>query len=81
MELWIDAIDHNYNDFIQHADRIWKGVSPDVAEVELDGYKGQEEAISLIGIAPWILIRCSKYRVKLTLEGQHLPFSMVLMRF
>jgi 3-dehydroquinate synthase II len=63
MELWIDAIDHNYNDFIQHADRIWKGVSPDVAEVELDGYKGQEEAISLIGIAPWILIRCSNWKM------------------
>jgi len=69
MELWIDleSIDNSGNDLESisslavYADRIWQGSAPDVAEITLDDYRGQEEAFSMIGLVPWILIRCSNW--------------------
>ena len=33
----------------------------DVAVVQLDDFHGQDEAISLVGMIDWILVRCSDW--------------------
>ena len=59
MQLWVEATPES-SLFVQ-ADRVWTGIVNDVAVVQLDDYNGQEEAISLIGMIPWILIKCSDW--------------------
>ena len=59
MQLWVEATPES-SLFVQ-ADRVWTGTADDVAVVQLDDYNGQEEAISLIGMIPWILIKCSDW--------------------
>ena len=58
MELWQDSGAEPSRD---SCSRIWKGSAPDVAEVNLDDATSQKEAISLIGMIPWILVRCSDW--------------------
>tara|TARA_B110000263_G_scaffold250022_1_gene269915 strand:- start:308 stop:1240 length:933 start_codon:yes stop_codon:yes gene_type:complete len=41
--------------------RFWTGFSDDVSEVQIDDPSDQEEALSLIGLVPWILVRCSDW--------------------
>jgi 3-dehydroquinate synthase II len=60
VELWHDASiggQKGKND----ANRVWKGRAHDVAEVALDDFRSQEEALSLIGMVPWVLVRCSDW--------------------
>mgnify|MGYP001481744988 FL=1 len=59
MELWVESTSSSHIN--EQADRIWNGSSPDVAIVQIDDYKGQEQAISLVGMIDWILIYCSDW--------------------
>ena len=66
MEVWLDfTAGKNFSDvdsaFIENVHRQWHGESKDVAEVEIDGFRGQEEAVSLIGMVDWLLLRCSDW--------------------
>lgn len=58
VELWQDS---HSESTLELCSRIWLGSAPDVAEVNLDDAHSQEEAISLIGMIPWILVRCSDW--------------------
>ena len=58
VELWQDS---HSESTLELCSRIWLGSDPDVAEVNLDDAHSQEEAISLIGMIPWILVRCSDW--------------------
>ena len=60
MELWLDASIDGQND-TNGFTRVWEGRAHDVAEVILDDYRAQEETFSLIGMVPWILVRCSDW--------------------
>ena len=60
MQIWVEFeenLDQNQN-FVS---RLWTGSSHDVAEVSIDVPSDQDEAISLIGLVPWILVRCSDW--------------------
>lgn len=59
MQLWLEGED-SY-DLANRADRVWKTSDHDVAEVHLDDFHGQDEAISLVGMIDWILVRCSDW--------------------
>ena len=59
MQLWLEGGESS--DFSSRADRYWKFSDHDVAEVHLDDFRGQEEAISLVGMIDWILVRCSDW--------------------
>ena len=66
MEVWLDfTAGKNFSDIdsalIENVQRQWHGESKDVAEVEIDGFRGQEEAVSLIGMVDWLLLRCSDW--------------------
>ena len=61
MEIWLDASVSEVSSLPEGASRIWDGSAPDVAEVTLDDYQGQDEARSLIGMVPWVLIRSSDW--------------------
>ena len=66
MEVWLDfTTGKNFSDIdsalIENVQRQWHGESKDVAEVEIDGFRGQEEAVSLIGMVDWLLLRCSDW--------------------
>ena len=66
MEVWLDfTTGKNFSDIdsalIENVHRQWHGESKDVAEVEIDGFRGQEEAASLVGLVDWILLRCSDW--------------------
>ena len=61
MELWLDATGPNSSSLPEGASRIWEGSAPDVAEVALDDYRGQDEARSLVGMVAWMLVRCSDW--------------------
>ena len=60
MQIWSDsnANEGTNNDVIN---RIWTGSSEDVSEVQIDNPTDQDEALSLIGLVPWILVRCSDW--------------------
>jgi len=58
VELWQDSGTESLR---KSCSRIWKGSDSDVAEVNLDDASSQKEAISLIGMIPWILVRCSDW--------------------
>ena len=60
VELWQDSHSESTPELCS---RIWLGNSSDVAEVNLDDAHSQEEAISLIGMIPWILVRCSDWKM------------------
>ena len=59
MQLWLEG--EESLDFAKRADRVWKTSDHDVAVVQLDDFHGQEEAISLVGMIDWILVRCSDW--------------------
>ena len=59
MQLWLEGEDSS--DFAKRADRVWKTSDNDVAVVQLDDFHGQDEAISLVGMIDWILVRCSDW--------------------
>ena len=59
MQLWLES--EESSDFSLRADRVWKSSDHDVAEVHLDDFHGQDEAISLVGMIDWILVRCSDW--------------------
>ena len=66
MEVWLDlTTGKNFSDIdsalIENVQRQWHGESKDVAEVAIDGFRGQEEATSLVGLVDWILLRCSDW--------------------
>ena len=61
MELWLDATNTDSKPIPEGASRVWDGRAPDVAEVVLGDYHGQDEARSLVGMVPWILVRCSDW--------------------
>ena len=66
MEVWLDfTTGKNFSDIdsalIENVHRQWHGESKDVAEVAIDGFRGQEEATSLVGLVDWILLRCSDW--------------------
>ena len=67
MEIWLDMSSEETVE-TEGVSRIWKGHSDDVAGIALDDYRGQEEAISLIGLAPWVLVKCS-YWTMIPLEN------------
>tara|TARA_B100000214_G_scaffold186676_1_gene134602 strand:+ start:10493 stop:11461 length:969 start_codon:yes stop_codon:yes gene_type:complete len=58
VELWQDSYSESPHELCS---RIWTGNDSDVAEIYLDDANSQEEAISLIGMIPWILVRCSDW--------------------
>ena len=59
MQLWLEG--EQSSDFAKRADRVWKISDHDVAVVQLDDFHGQDEAISLVGMIDWILVRCSDW--------------------
>ena len=61
MEIWLDASTSKASSLAEGASRIWGGNAPDVAEVTIDDYRGQDEARSLIGMVPWVLVRGSDW--------------------
>ena len=61
MEIWLDASGADSPDIPEGVSRVWSGSSADVAEVALDDHRGQDEALSLIGLVPWILVRCGDW--------------------
>ena len=66
MDLWLDITTlesgEGANQELQDQfSRLWNGSSNDVAVVQLDDFRGQEEAKSLIGMVEWILVRCSDW--------------------
>tara|TARA_B100000902_G_scaffold75372_1_gene80207 strand:+ start:3013 stop:3966 length:954 start_codon:yes stop_codon:yes gene_type:complete len=58
VELWQDSHSESPHELCS---RIWIGNASDVAEINLDDANSQQEAISLIGMIPWILVRCSDW--------------------
>ncbi|MEK9909185.1 MAG: 3-dehydroquinate synthase II [Candidatus Thalassarchaeaceae archaeon] len=59
MQLWLEG--KGSSELAERADRVWKTSDHDVAEVHLDDFHGQDEAISLVGMIDWILVRCSDW--------------------
>ncbi len=60
MQIWTDSKGEEYPN-LDAVSRNWGGFSDDVSEVQIDGLSDQEEALSLIGLVPWILVRCSDW--------------------
>ncbi|MBI88044.1 MAG: hypothetical protein CMB67_03330 [Euryarchaeota archaeon] len=60
LEIWIDSSSGGSHES-DVVSRVWTGKSSDVSEVFIDNESGQSEAISLIGMVPWILVRCSNW--------------------
>lgn len=63
MEIWVDADRYDVPPSEDYEFRIWQGSDPEVAEVALDDFRGQEEALSLVGMVPWIMVRCSDWKM------------------
>ena len=63
MELWLDCSNEYSEKNSIYADRIWEGDLPDVAEIYLEDDKSQNEAYSMIGLSPWILVRCKNWKM------------------
>ncbi len=68
VELWLEGEDSSGitdgdapSAFAGRAARVWEGSAPDVGEVQLDDFRGQDEALSLVGMVDWILVRCSDW--------------------
>ena len=60
MQIWSESSDEEFSNS-DVVSRIWTGFSADVSEVQVDDPSDQEEAMSLIGLVPWILVRCSDW--------------------
>ena len=60
MQIWSQSSDEKLpnSDVVS---RFWDGFSEDVSEVQIDDPSDQEEALSLIGLVPWLLVRCSDW--------------------
>jgi 3-dehydroquinate synthase II len=60
MQIWSQSSDEEFSnrDVIS---RLWDGFSEDVSEVQIDEPSDLEEALSLIGLVPWVLVRCSDW--------------------
>ena len=43
--------------------RLWSRSDDDVTEVNIDNPSDQEKALSMIGMIPWILVRCSNWKM------------------
>jgi len=61
MEIWLDVSSTDSSDIPEGVSRVWPSSDTDVAEVTLDDHHGQDEALSLIGAVPWILVRCNDW--------------------
>ena len=60
MQIWSQSSDEeSSNEDV--VSRFWDGFSEDVSEVQIDDPSDQEEALSLIGLVPWLLVRCSDW--------------------
>ena len=62
MQIWIDSEDSNYEE-LEMISRFWTGFSNEVSEVIIGNSSDQEEAMSLIGLVPWILVRFSDWKM------------------
>ncbi len=60
MQIWTESSDEE-NTNRDVISRFWDGFSADVSEVKIENPSDQEEALSLIGLVPWILVRCSDW--------------------
>ena len=60
MQIWVEN-EENLGPNQNSISRLWTGSSDDVVEVSIDVPSDQDEAISLIGLVPWILVRCSDW--------------------
>jgi len=60
MQIWSLSEGEEYSN-MDVVSRFWTGFSDDVSEVQIDDPSDQEEALSLIGLVPWILVRCSDW--------------------
>lgn len=67
MEIWLDMTSSDdlsiEPPLVENVQRIWRGESKEVVEVKIDGFRGQEEALSLVGLVDWILLRCSDWKM------------------
>jgi len=62
MEVWLNS--ENGNTAVDtYVDRIWTGKAPDVAVVDMGDHRSQDEAISMMGMVPWVLAKCSDWRM------------------
>ena len=53
MQIWVEN-EENLGPNQSSISRLWTGSSHDVVEVSIDVPSDQDEAISLIGLVPWI---------------------------
>ena len=63
LQIWVDTTkgETTHTNLVS---RSWTLVgSSDVSEVLIADESGQEEALSLIGLVPWILVRCSNWKM------------------
>ncbi len=60
MQIWLDITEGETSES-SLVSRLWAGESSDVSEIHIGNKSGQEEALSLIGLVPWILVRCSNW--------------------
>ncbi|MFL2975824.1 MAG: 3-dehydroquinate synthase II [Candidatus Thalassarchaeaceae archaeon] len=60
MQIWCQSSDEESSNR-DVVSRFWDGFSEDVSEVQIDDPSDQEEALSLIGLVPWLLVRCSDW--------------------
>jgi len=60
MQIWSQSSDEESSN-MDVVSRFWDGFSEDVSEVQIDHPSDQEEALSLIGLVPWLLVRCSDW--------------------
>ena len=57
MQVWLDSTQQGDSES-EKISRRWYGSSSDVSEILIDDRATQAEAMSMIGLVPWILIRC-----------------------
>jgi len=62
LQIWLDTTTGIASDS-NLVSRLWTGRSSDVSEVQIGNEAGQEEALSLVGLVPWILVRCSNWKM------------------
>ena len=60
MEIWLNSAD-GVTSSSEGIDRVWSGSATDVSEVVIEDDSSQNDALSLIGIVPWLLVRCSDW--------------------
>ena len=60
MEVWLNSEDGGTSS-AEGVHRVWTGSASDVSEVVIDDNSSQNDALSLIGMVPWLLVRCSDW--------------------